>query len=951
MKLTRRVLHALGGLVALALALGVDGVTYTVLVEDGRLVVRAFGERFEGPRIDPGSEPLKIAFSPQDRRSTPQVLLRGHGPLLDGLAVIPTALSRRPVGVTELRQPRTQVRRYYHFNPFRASITVSSSQTELRLEVNVPDASVEAWQGTTKLQAVKLRPGWLRLMLAPLLAALAAAWLLVVPFRTRAPETTLSPTGACPPEPYTTSPPRWWEPALAALAGGILVTILLLRVSEAVPGFGDEMNYLMQGRIFASGRVWVPEPPDPEFFRVSWMDMFGSDGRIWGFHPPGNSLVLALGWLAGCYWLTVPLVAGLLFAVQYLLAFELFGRRHIAVVHVLVMASSHYILALAASFMAHTLSMLLLSLLALFGLRFLRRGATSDVMLAALASGAAFTVRPLSAILATLPIATAMLARQGRRRWPTMLAAALVGAVVASSVLLYTWVAAGRLTLPYAVKGPEASRTLVSRLDRTIDEHLANLYRNCNELQHRFHSGGIILNLLLPMVALVTARRQLGARALALLGSSFCFFVVAHSLLHWYGWMWEPRMLYDVAFMFFLAASGGVATLLSHPSRASRWRFVPRVALLFGLAASMVDLAWRFSGEYRRYNATPRGVMRLARENRLQHSIVFFGAELPYSCYTPFNTPGFDGDPLFARHRGLLYDYRLLARFPDRQAWFTRDGETVVGHGNFYRRDLHLLEKHLAASSGPPPVTVVPWLRVAPSPLLASLPGRVVDPDQLLESLVAFDGGSQVPQLVVLLPGAGDLAGALDLVFETSSPPAPPFETEVTLKLVGRRRSERPAGSPGLLMRCFEGTTWSGTLLDRRLVSTTSPDVCAGEERSLVWQAELVAPGARRVRFTLESDDGSGIFLDGKLLLDNGLASTHGMESRTAEATLAPGRHSLEVRYFNGPGEGYLNVSVEVDGGPARPLSLRVFGDDTLLVLPGSLPTGGEAARESRPTR
>src|SRR5439155_7903319 len=108
----------------------------------------------------------------------------------------------------------------------------------------------------------------------------------------------------------------------------------------------------------ASGHLSVPEPPDPEFFRVDWMHLFGEDGKIWGFHPPGNCVLLALGWLAGSCSITLPIVFGLLLVAQYLLALEVLRDRRFALLTAALVGSSHWLLSLGASFMAHAPSLL-----------------------------------------------------------------------------------------------------------------------------------------------------------------------------------------------------------------------------------------------------------------------------------------------------------------------------------------------------------------------------------------------------------------------------------------------------------------------------------------------------------------------------------------------------------------------------------------------------------------
>ncbi|MEP0775792.1 MAG: hypothetical protein HRF46_15720, partial [Acidobacteriota bacterium] len=170
------------GVVALGAALGASGIRLAVDCSGGEVTVAALGHRFEAfPH--PVDDQVKVHFHPQERFSTPQVLLPHRQALLDGWAALPAALSRRPARPQEFAVPPGTRVEFLHFNPFRASFTVRGGGRELRLEINIPDSSLEAWEGSEKRGAIPLRPPFLRLTAAPLLAALAVAWVLAVPLR------------------------------------------------------------------------------------------------------------------------------------------------------------------------------------------------------------------------------------------------------------------------------------------------------------------------------------------------------------------------------------------------------------------------------------------------------------------------------------------------------------------------------------------------------------------------------------------------------------------------------------------------------------------------------------------------------------------------------------------------------------------------------------------------
>lgn len=915
----------------LALALAATTVRYTVAVEDGRVRIDTLGHRFVGPPAT-GGEPLLVLFSPQERHSTGQTLLRDRGPFVNGSLVLAFIAGKNHEQPQEFRVPLSERWSFAHFNPFRATLSVRVGEPELRLEVNIPDASIEAWDRGTKLETVTLASPWIRLTLAPLFAALAAAGCL------------LAATGAWPrpvreearddakPEVPGPRSRAAVEAALIGTGGALLVGGILIGAFDAMPGFGDEMNYLIQGKIFASGRLWAPAPPETEFYRVSWMDMFDADGKVWGFHPPGNSAILAIGWLTGVYWLTVPLVGGALLAVQYLLGLELFRRRGAALLHVALIATSHYVLSLASSFMAHAPSMLLLSLFFLFLMRFDERRRGSDLMLAALFSGLAFTVRPLSAVLAAAVPLLAIVPRLRRRHLGAAAASVGVGLVLVASVFAYTKGITGKWELPYLVKGPEAGQTLAIRLAKGLDVHLGNLYRNCNELQHRVHSGGILGNAVLFFVGLLAAGRDPGRRWLRIAAGSFVFFVIAHSVLHWYGWKWEPRMLYDVSFLGFLVAAAGLSSLLTAPGRGRAARILAGGAAIAAFAwVGLVDLPGRLATEYRNYNGAPVELRREIAARGIRDAVVFFEDEVPFACYTPFNDLDGGGDVVFARHRGDLADYRLLARFPGKRSFLTRAGRDLVERPNFYRGDVARLAREVERLGADRATNVVPWRSVAPSPLLDALPGATVDVSEFLDGLLGDPGSESSPRLVSLVGGAANLAPVLDSLLVTGVPGTEAFEGPLAMRWLAGPRDGRFERLPGILMSCYANATWTGPPTTRQVVAGFDADLCPGEDRSITFESRLELTRERQFRFSLDSDDGSGLWVDGHLVIDNDLDSTHGAQVRSASFTLAPGRHDLLVKYFNGPGDARLRVLLEDRDGRPVPLTVAAFADEFFL--------------------
>lgn len=901
--------------------LGGDSLQYVVRTEGSDIVIDAFGNELRAPAFAAGS-PLRVQLRPQERYASRQVLAPNRGVVRNGLVMLRALLTpwtRNPDRFAEFPQTDGRSASYVHMNPFRASFVVRQADRELRLEVNVPDNSIELWRDNQKIQTISLKTPLLRLLFFPVLASLAAALCLASILAAAGVRDPVSPEGG-----GERAPPRASPLALAFLfvAGFVATVLFSSKVSHHLPGFGDEMNYLFQAKIFASGRLSVPEPPDPEFFKVDWMHLFGNDHKVWGFHPPGNCFFLAIGWLVGNYWITLPIVFGLILCVQYLLAIEVLGDRRVALLSAALVGTSHYVLSLASSFMAHAPSLLLSSLFYLCVLRFLRTGSPRTLVFAAGWLGLAFVVRPLSAVLVGLPPLFLVAGRFERRLLGAYAAATIVGVALGSVVFWYTWGITGRFTFSYNIKGMEVGQTLWVRLSKGWQYHFSNLFRNINEFQHRVHSFGFVLNVVLffvPFFALQEGRKR---RLVLFMAWSFVFYVIAHSFLHWYGWKWEPRMISDVSFLFFLVSTAGLTFVAGQHGARLAAVTVSVVAALVWVA--LYDIPARATSEYANYNHSPSSLSRILATTKLSDAVIFLAAEQAYAVYMPMNSVDFDGPIVFARFQGNAYNYKLLTRFPNRRAFLSNDGERLSPLPNFYHSDVKTLAASLQPYTNDEISIVLPWMSVAGSKLNDMLPGAKMSPGDFLTSLARSAPADGRRRVVAFVEDATELATLVDLLYTTEIPEVVPSEGPIALRVLLTPREGRK-GVPGFWMTCTEGTRWNGRVLHSGLVSSLDLAPCVGENRSIVWDARFELQAASTFTMSLQSDDGAAVFIDDVLVIDNDLENTHGAQIRNAQVTLAPGTHKIRVKFFNGPGEEKLEVQLDdgVDG--AKPLSVAAF--------------------------
>ncbi|MBC8003448.1 MAG: hypothetical protein H7X97_12745 [Opitutaceae bacterium] len=78
------------------------------------------------------------------------------------------------------------------------------------------------------------------------------------------------------------------------------------------------------------------------------------------------------------------------------------------------------------------------------------------------------------------------------------------------------------------------------------------------------------------------------------------------------------------------------------------------------------------------------------------------------------------------------------------------------------------------------------------------------------------------------------------------------------------------------------------------------------------WTGKIRISKAAKYTFSIESDDGSRLFIDGKQVVDNG--GLHAMEEKSGEVELKPGDHEIKIEFFEGEVDAGCKFSWQTDG-------------------------------------
>jgi alpha-L-fucosidase len=109
------------------------------------------------------------------------------------------------------------------------------------------------------------------------------------------------------------------------------------------------------------------------------------------------------------------------------------------------------------------------------------------------------------------------------------------------------------------------------------------------------------------------------------------------------------------------------------------------------------------------------------------------------------------------------------------------------------------------------------------------------------------------------------------------------------------------------------------------IVENIKPDeYCVENKCGMVWKGYIEIPATGGYQFWTESDDGSRLYLDGELVVDND--GDHGMTEKTGIAFLEKGWHAVQIVYFNSGGGCGLKVHYAPLGEMRRELEGELLG-------------------------
>ncbi|HEY8173652.1 MAG TPA: glycosyltransferase family 39 protein, partial [Dehalococcoidia bacterium] len=503
-----------------------------------------------------------------------------------------------------------------------------------------------------------------------------------------------------------------WLPATLAAAVALGAFTIAVRLDydylTAMPHVPDELSYIFQAKVFASGHLTATPPDDIKPFTISNPSpIVVHDGKWSSIYPFGHPLMLAPGEFIGAPWLIPPLVGMGCVLLVFAVGRRMYGAR-VGLLAALMLGASPFFLMQASTFMSHNTAAFYL----LVSLLFLVYADRRPVLFPALAGiflGLIFNTRQLTGAALVPPFALFMLTYplpKGRRMTGMKQVAAFAAGALFMLLLYFAY--------RYATTGDAFIRETVQGGDETFG--FAGGHSVRAGIAHDQTQMALLILVLnkWPVwigLAFVLLPFVLGTRSrwdwFFLLGT--VFLMGAYTLFHYHGVMYGPRFWYEaMPFLVLLAARGAdlaatfFAAAAARLSRLIRSDGAPNaqwagIALTYGVVIVLTvtgTRTWLYgsgrdwsvgfmpnrANELRGFNGIDNVLVSRVHAAGLDDALVLMNKCPYWQCYGNvfwLNSPALDGNVVYALDDPAT-NGELFEMFPGRRVYRA----TYLPYGN-----------------------------------------------------------------------------------------------------------------------------------------------------------------------------------------------------------------------------------------------------------------------------
>lgn len=456
-------------------------------------------------------------------------------------------------------------------------------------------------------------------------------------------------------------------------------------VFNGIPRLDDGMAALFQARLFARGRITMPLPEDPGFFKV--FGVLGAEEGLdhWcGMYPPGWPLLLTPGVWLGVPWLVNPILGGLLVVTISELGRNYYGER-VGRVAALLAIPSPFVAVLSGLHLSHiatalSLGLCLLSLRQLWSTtRWIWGGA------AGLLWGLAFLCRPLDAVILGAIFALGFLTPPERlsRCWRGIVAGLVMALLAVGVQLAFQQVITGDWQTPghEIGMGPRGKFGFV-KLDE-VRTHTPAIALRYTFLRLRALNDNLlgwpVPALLIVMLPFVLGRAR-AQEYLLLLPMPVLLLVFA---CYWYYEEYFPGRYISAAMpLLFVLAARGLFVLKEAAGQRAILSRIPAFLAVSGTLFLAVSTPYHFQRYDQSFGDVEEVLPRVVRDYGITNALVFMdsvGREKgEWDTLNNYYATGFmrndldlQGDVLYLRN-SRKQNIRMVKRHPGRAAYLYR---------------------------------------------------------------------------------------------------------------------------------------------------------------------------------------------------------------------------------------------------------------------------------------
>ena len=492
---------------------------------------------------------------------------------------------------------------------------------------------------------------------------------------------------------------------------GVLLAINWV-LGRRMPHVPDEVAYLFQAKVFASGHLFAAVPRHVDQFDFFPGMIIEDHGHWFSQYPFGHPLVLAVGEVVHAPWLIPPVVGGMTVYSLYRLGAHLYGQLTGLLAALLLFASPFFQMS-ASNFMSHNTAALSLVAATLFLFRPSVRPRLGWFM-SGLFLGLLLNIRPLTAAGVFVPFAVwlAFEIRRAERRKPVIVRTAWWAAgfgVLVAAFLLYDRVLTGSfLKTPYSYSTLTHDNFGFSGA-HSVAAGLMNTETNLSLLVLVLNGWPLFVGLIFPLLPFLLGTRR---RVDYFFAAGVLSIVLAYTAYRGVFIMYGPRFWYEAVPYLMLLSARGIQRFVEIAGDIGDWlarrrKLVraadarPAAALLSALvviallaysaygwtlgrhkAWPPIDYVPRTLSELRDFNGTDGRLLREASHQSLHDAVIFVRPCTQWWCYGSVfwkNSPSLDDNIVWAKDLGEPNDAELMAEYPDRRAYVADyDARTIV---------------------------------------------------------------------------------------------------------------------------------------------------------------------------------------------------------------------------------------------------------------------------------